>query len=115
MTFSLYNRLYTSAQDSPDLDSYIADTGSAWDVLDYYGEDTAFLIRDLTAIWHVAHEGTRYIRSVLRMTQAEFSCTYQIPMRTVEDWDRGRRQAPAYVISLLAIASGCYQFRVGED
>lgn len=41
------------------------------------------------------------IRKELGVSRAEFSRRYGIPVRTLEDWDAGRRTPPEYVIALL--------------
>lgn len=41
------------------------------------------------------------MRTNLGVTQSEFAARYHIPFRTVQNWETGVRQPPAYVISLL--------------
>ena len=41
------------------------------------------------------------IRKILGISRAEFSRRYNIPIRTLEEWDAGRRTPPEYVITLL--------------
>lgn len=36
------------------------------------------------------------------MTQRAFAEHFHIPQRTVEDWSRGARQCPDYVVELIA-------------
>jgi hypothetical protein len=78
MNYSLYTRLYLQARDSRTVPEFITDSGAAADVLDLYGDDLTALSRDLTAIWHVTHEGTRYIRTALKMTQRELSAAFNV-------------------------------------
>ena len=42
------------------------------------------------------------IRAELGMNRTEFSHYVQIPLRTLEEWEAGRRQMPDYVLRLLA-------------
>ena len=35
------------------------------------------------------------------MTQKEFAEYFEIPKRTIEDWDRGARKCPEYLIALM--------------
>lgn len=35
------------------------------------------------------------------LSKAEFSRRYKIPLRTLEDWEAGKRTPPEYVIYLL--------------
>jgi putative transcriptional regulator len=44
---------------------------------------------------------TEEIRAILGISRAEFSRRYNIPLRTLEEWDAGRRTPPTYVIELL--------------
>lgn len=41
------------------------------------------------------------IRGILGISRAEFSRRYNIPIRTLEDWDSGKAKAPGYVLDLL--------------
>ena len=41
------------------------------------------------------------IRENTGMNRADFSKVYNIPIRTLEDWEAGRRKCPEYVVSLL--------------
>lgn len=41
------------------------------------------------------------IRNLLGVSRAEFSRRYNIPIRTLEDWDAERKKPPVYVMQLL--------------
>lgn len=41
------------------------------------------------------------LRSLIGLSRSEFSRRYGVPIRTLEDWEAGRRTPPEYVISLL--------------
>ena len=41
------------------------------------------------------------IREALGITQEAFSQRYNIPKRTIENWESGRRNPPSYVIEML--------------
>ena len=41
------------------------------------------------------------MRKLLGLSQAAFGKKYNIPVRTIEQWESGRRKAPIYVIELL--------------
>ena len=41
------------------------------------------------------------MRNSLGDTQAEFARRYQIPLRTVQNWENGVRVPPEYVMNLL--------------
>lgn len=42
------------------------------------------------------------IREALGMNRTEFSQYMDIPLRTLEEWEAGRRQMPDYVLRLIA-------------
>lgn len=44
------------------------------------------------------------IRDLARISRAEFSRKYNIPVRTLEDWESGKRKCPIYVLELLQMA-----------
>ena len=44
----------------------------------------------------------RALRAVTGMTRKTFSDYFEIPIRTIEDWEAGKRQPPAYVEKLIA-------------
>lgn len=41
------------------------------------------------------------LREKVKMTQKEFSEYFNIPRRTIEDWENERRTPPQYVIELI--------------
>ena len=41
------------------------------------------------------------VREDLRMNRTEFSQYMGIPLRTLEEWEAGRRQMPDYVLRLI--------------
>lgn len=44
---------------------------------------------------------TLEIRALLGISRAEFSRRYEIPIRTLENWDAGTRQPPEWAVKLL--------------
>lgn len=42
------------------------------------------------------------IREMLDMNRTEFSKYMEIPLRTLEEWEAGRRKMPDYVLRLIA-------------
>ena len=44
---------------------------------------------------------TTEIRAILGVSRAEFSRRYSIPIRTLEDWDAGKRTPPEWLLKLL--------------
>lgn len=41
------------------------------------------------------------IRELTGLNQSEFSRKYNIPLRTIQDWEAERRTPPEYVLELL--------------
>ena len=41
------------------------------------------------------------IRALTGLSQTKFGDRYQIPMRTIQDWEAGKRVPPEYVVTLL--------------
>lgn len=41
------------------------------------------------------------IRSLTSLSQAKFGEKYEIPKRTIEEWETGRRKPPEYLVKLL--------------
>ncbi len=46
-------------------------------------------------------ERSEEIRKILGISRAAFSRKYNIPLRTLEDWDAGKKNPPEYVMDLL--------------
>lgn len=117
MTYELYNKLFIRALDCHDVDEFLAGSSDP-ELLDLYGDDTDRLIDALLTIWGVALDGTRHIRCRLCMTRAEFSAAFQIPIRTLENWESNggnSRKPPEYIVSVLALAAGIYPFDVRKE
>lgn len=41
------------------------------------------------------------MRKLLGLSQSAFGKRYNIPVRTIQDWESGHRKAPIYVLELL--------------
>ena len=48
------------------------------------------------------NERIRSIREKTGLNRREFSDKYGIPVRTLEEWEAGRRTPPEYVVMLLS-------------
>ena len=46
-------------------------------------------------------ERSEEIRKILGISRAAFSRKYNIPIRTLEDWDAGKKNPPDYVLDML--------------
>lgn len=98
MTKSDLHRLIIDAQDCADLETYMLEAGGSLPAA-YYPTGAVQLLTDL---WSLSHDLTfRAIRKLSGLTQRTFAEEYNIPVRTVEDWDTGKREPPQYVLELL--------------
>ena len=106
MTDKQFNTLFTHAMDDADRDSFISfwESSDIWEDSD--GKDHA---EQIAEIWDMTHLTMRDIRSHTGLTQAAFGTRFCIPMRTIQDWEGGRRNCPPYVKLLLAQAAGCFK------
>ena len=56
------------------------------------------------------------IRDLAGISRAEFSRKYNIPVRTLEDWEAGKRKCALYVADLLyRVVSEDYQRNTKND
>ena len=55
------------------------------------------------------------MREKLEMTQDSFSRTYNIPKRTIQNWESGKRTPPPYVLEMLENAIKHYKPRTMEE
>lgn len=72
----------------------------------YYWDEETTLARALAKVEaddiEIQKPTVRALRACTGMTQKEFSEFTEIPQRTIEGWESGRRQPPAYVVQLVA-------------
>lgn len=57
----------------------------------------------------------RSIRENTGLSRARFSELYEIPLRTIEDWETGVRKPPAYVVKMLAVVVKTARLEEFED
>ena len=53
-------------------------------------------------------EQIRAVRHSTGLSQAAFSNAYEIPRRTLQDWEAGRRIPPVYVLKMLDLIVRSY-------
>ena len=97
MTYADFLRLRLAALDCSSVEQLIDEDGGS---VDCTGLDS--VIADFNAIYNC--RGIRDIRALSGLSQAAFARAYGIPRRTVEEWERGSRSAPAYVMEMLLFA-----------
>lgn len=49
-------------------------------------------------------EQIRLLRAGTSLSRTAFAERFGIPLRTLEDWEAGRRTPPSYVLNLLSLA-----------
>ena len=98
MKFELFKELYDEALEIASLELYIAERG--WQVWmeDYHPDEVVTL---LSRIYQLANNPLKDTRETSR---AEFSRRYEIPLRTLQDWDLGVSSSPKYVKMLIDFA-----------
>lgn len=73
---------------------------------EFYWDDETTLARALARVENddieIQETNMRALRAWTGMTQKEFAEFTEIPQRTIEGWESGRRQPPAYVVKLIA-------------
>lgn len=57
----------------------------------------------------------RSIRQAANLTQKQLSDMLGIPLRTIEDWDSGRRKPPEYVTDLIIFKLAAEGYDVGGE
>lgn len=98
MKFELFKELYNEALDIASPELFIAERG--WqDWMEDYAPDEVVTL--LNRIYQFANNPLKETRETSR---AEFSRQYNIPIRTLQDWDLGNRNAPEYVKMLIDFA-----------
>ncbi|MEA5151980.1 MAG: hypothetical protein VB039_05200 [Oscillospiraceae bacterium] len=98
--YQLLLNLVSDAPDCRDIDEYIAECGSTLPT-----ENVHVAVDALQNIWAYAHTpGFPAILAASGLSLAAFARRYDVPLRSVEDWNAGRREAPRYVLDLLMSA-----------
>ncbi|MBO1141398.1 hypothetical protein FQS87_15935 [Enterococcus avium] len=101
MTYKLFLSLYNEALGYVDVDMYVAERG--WqDWMNDYPEDKVGSI--LQEIFFLANSDLKTIREERGYSRAAFSRLFNIPIRSLEDWDAERRKMPDYVKALICYA-----------
>ena len=98
MKFALFKELYLEAAESENLEYYIAERGRQDWMNEYSVDETAEVLKDIYSL------ATSDLKDTRGMSRAGFSRQYDIPIRTLEDWDNNKRTPPKYVKMLLDYA-----------
>lgn len=100
INYSTFVRLYNEAEREKDLDMYIAERG--WQ--DWMGDDVDDVIDVLRTTYEVARSDFKELREMRGISQADMIRTYNIPARTLKQWEYGEREPAEHVRKLLAYA-----------
>lgn len=99
MKYELFTTLYQEALEYDDLEMRIAERG--WqDWMDNFNSDQLGNI--LTTIYNLSHMSIKEMRESEKMSRAQFSRIYNIPIRTLENWDAETRKMTSYDKMLIA-------------
>lgn len=101
MIYKLFLSLYSEALGYADVDMYVAERGwQDWMIL-YPENEVGTLLQE---IFFLANSDLKAIREKYKYSRAAFSRYFNIPIRSLEDWDAGRRKMPDYVKVLICYA-----------
>ena len=98
MKYDLFNTLYQEALEYGEHSNdelFIAERGWQEWMGDYSSDELAIILK---TVYRLANSPLKENRGGSR---AEFTRIYNIPVRTVENWEAGTREAPAYVKELI--------------
>lgn len=101
MTFETFYSLTLDATEVSDPEAFAAECGGS--IPDELPVDQLLAI--LADVYVYAHDHSmNTIRAISGLSRAAFARDYRIPLRSLEDWEAGRRAAAAYMLDLLAYA-----------
>lgn len=109
MTYSIFLSLCVDAAECHSFEQFCAECGGACPP-ECFSEDAKedTTINFLQFCWDYSlNRSFQTVHHLSGLSQAAFSISYQIPIRSIEDWLRGIRMPPAYVVDLLAFAVCC--------
>ncbi|WP_375180243.1 helix-turn-helix domain-containing protein [Enterococcus rotai] len=99
MKYELFATLYQEAFGYDDLEMYIAERGwQEW--MDSF--DNNKLGDILTSVYTLAKMTIKEMRETKKLSRAQFSRIYNIPIRTLENWDAETRKMTSYDKMLIA-------------
>lgn len=101
MTKQQFHAQRLNALDCTDFDQYVAECGGSMPE-EYFAEGVD-IVSVMQQIWDLAYDFTfRRLKSIHGGSLRTIAQEYDIPLRTLEDWDAGRRNPPEYVLEFLA-------------
>lgn len=101
MTYKLFLSLYSEALSYADVDMFVAERGWQEWMDQYLTEKLGTMMQE---IYFLANTDLKTIREKYGYSRAAFSRLFNIPIRSLEDWDAERRKMPDYVKALICYA-----------
>lgn len=106
---------YGEAANYSDPDAYASDVALSLLGPDDPGQEVDMeLFEQLRTLWHVANDPFKALLDLMGMSQSDCSRRFCIPLRTVQGWALGERNAPPYVRLMMAELSGIITIRGGD-
>lgn len=76
--------------------------------MDYYIKDLEIMSEETKRDDKALSERVKALRKRMGMTQQQFGDYFEIPRRTLQDWESGKRRIPTYLLKLM-------EFKVNEE
>ena len=111
MSDNLFAEIWADALQIPDIDAFVSDWALSSALLPEDQDIDPELVRQLRILWHVAHDPFKDLLKLMDLTQTRCSVRFCIPLRTVQGWANGTRQAPPYIRLMIAEATGLLTIR----
>lgn len=92
INYTLFTDMWDTALKSNSREEYTA-RWSKYDLADTF---------TLDSVYDMAYGGVRRIRTTIGLSQTSFSEQYEIPRRSLEDWETGKHLPTSYVVKMLA-------------
>lgn len=108
MQYNLFSRLYKEASQYNDIDVYVAERGWQEWMEEYSTEDknenieTDNIVKILYKVYELYNSSIREMRESIGLSRDRFSSIYNIPGRTLQDWEYSKNKMPEYTKCLIA-------------
>lgn len=99
MKYQEFYSLYSSAADSKNFESFVAEEGLPPCFADYPDEKILPIFK---AVWELRGNPIKGIKKVCGITNQYISGKYHIPIRSVDNWSADIRTPPEYTAIMLA-------------
>jgi len=112
MTDKQFYTLYGEAANYSDPDAFASDVALSLLPPDNPEQEVDIaLVDQLHVLWHVANAPFKDLLALLGLNQTQCAVRFCIPLRTVQGWALGERQAPPYVRLMMAELTGVIKLR----